>query len=250
MNSSQVEDLSLLAACRVTSADTDIEGRLRLGSLVNFLIQSAIDSAEKLGFGFGGLRQQKLFWVLSRLTVEIYKPVKWHEAVETETWPKDIEGILYLRDFIIRDDKKLPIARATSGWLAIDINSKRPKKVDAIHEEMFVQLKNKHALNQLPEKLDKIENGDTFEINTSFFDMDLNKHVTSTRYIDWMMNSFSLEFHQSHYPKLLSINFLKETMLGDKIILKREKLTETEFLFEGFNLTRDVVAYRARISFI
>jgi len=250
MNSSQIEDLSLLSASRVTSADTDIEGRLRLGSLVNFLIQAAIDSADKLGFGYGGLRQQKLFWVFSRLTVEIYKPVRWHDTVETETWPKDIDGILYLRDFIIRDQNKEPLARATSGWLAIDIDSKRPRKVDAIHEEMFVQLKNKHALNQSPEKLTKINGGDSFQINTGFFDMDLNKHVTATRYIDWMMDSFSLEFHQSKYPAKLSINFLKETMLGDKIILKREKVAENEFLFEGFNLTRDAVSYRARINFI
>ena len=249
MESINFEDLSLLTISKVTSADTDMEGRLRLGSLVNYLIQSAIDSADKLGFGYGGLRQQKLFWVFSRLTLEISKPIIWKNSIETETWPKDIDGILYLRDFIIRDQLNAPLAKATSGWLAIDIDSKRPKKVDAIHEDLFVQLKNKHALEQLPEKLNKINEGEYFEITTSFFDMDLNKHVTSTRYIDWMMDSFPLEFHKINYPKKLSINFLKETMLGDKIILKREKISDTEYVFEGFNQTQNTFAYRAKINF-
>jgi medium-chain acyl-[acyl-carrier-protein] hydrolase len=249
MDSIPTDDLSLLSNFRVTSADTDLEGRLRLGSLVNFLIQSAINSADKLGFGYGGLRQQKLFWVLSRLTIEIYKPIHWRSLLEIETWPKDIEGILYLRDFIVRDIEQVPVARATSGWLAIDLDSKRPKKVDKIHEEIFVHLKNKHALEQLPEKLNKLTEGDSFEIGSTFFDMDLNKHVTSTRYVDWMMDSFPLDYHLSHSPKKISINFMKETLLGDKILLKREKLSADEFLFEGTNSTQNSIAYKARITF-
>lgn len=39
--------------------------------------------------------------------------------------PKTIEGTLYLRDFIVRDKDENIIARATSGWLAIDIRNKK-----------------------------------------------------------------------------------------------------------------------------
>ena len=77
--------------------------RIRAGAMVNLLIQSAINSAESLGFGFAELREQKLFWVLSRLTVEIYHPLKWNEEAEVETWPKSVEGLLYTRDYIVRD---------------------------------------------------------------------------------------------------------------------------------------------------
>jgi acyl-ACP thioesterase len=242
-------DLTLISKFQVTSADTDMEGRLRLGSLLNFLIQSAINSADNLGFGFGGLRQQKLFWVLSRLTIEIYNPIIWHSLVEVETWPKNIDGILYLRDFILRNEEQVPVARATSGWLAIDLESKRPKKVDAIHEEMFVHLKNKHALQQLPEKLNKLSQGDSFKVTSTFFDLDLNKHVTSTRYIDWMMDSFELDFHRNHFPKKISINFMKETMLGDNILIMRSQPVDKEFHFEGTNTSQNSTAFRAKINF-
>ena len=244
-----MNDLSLLSSFPITSADTDMEARLRLGSLANFLIQSAINSADKLGFGYGGLRQQKLYWVLSRLTVEINQPFRWREIVEVETWPKNIDGILYLRDFLVRDKAKSIVARATSGWLAIDIETKRPKKVDAIHAEMFVQLKNKHALEQLPEKLTAISEGDAFEVRSTFYDMDLNKHATSTRYIDWVMDSFALDFHRLHFPKKISVNFMKETMLGDNILIMRNQPVDREFHFEGTNTSQNSTAFRAKIIF-
>ena len=36
----------------ITTADTDMHSRLRLGGLANLLIQAAINSADSLGFGF------------------------------------------------------------------------------------------------------------------------------------------------------------------------------------------------------
>ena len=50
---------------KIDSADTDMFGRIRLGSLVNLLIQAATNSADKLGFGYKNIQEQKLFWVLS-----------------------------------------------------------------------------------------------------------------------------------------------------------------------------------------
>ena len=189
---------------KITSADTDIESRIRIGSLINLLIQSAINSADHLGFGFKGLEEQKLFWVLSRLTLEITQPAKWYDEVAVDTWPKDVERIMYIRDFEVKDGKNKIIARATSGWLAIDLKTKRPRKIDGLHEEMFYHLKDKHGIKELPEKIDHINEGKHCEVKSTFFDIDLNKHVTATRYIDWMMDTFPLEFLLKSYPAKLT----------------------------------------------
>jgi medium-chain acyl-[acyl-carrier-protein] hydrolase len=234
---------------RITSADTDMETRLRLGSLVNLLIQSAIHSADSLGFGSDGIRQRQLYWVLSRLTVEIYRPLQWYNEVEVETWPKDIERILYLRDYIVRDAQQQVVVRATSGWLAIDLETKRPKKIDDLHAEIFTSLKDKHGIEELPEKLSPITEGDVFEITSRYFDIDPNKHVTSTRYIDWMMDAVPLEVHRSGYPKKLSVNYLKETMPGETIKLIRQQGIDGQFFFEGINVSNNTNAFRGRIEF-
>lgn len=242
-------DLTLYSEFKITSADTDMFTRIRAGAIVNLLIQSAINSAESLGFGFKGLRKQQLYWVLSRLTVEIYHPLTWNQEVEVETWPKSIEGLLYMRDYIIRDKSQNIIARATSGWLAIDAGTKRPKLLDGIEAEMFVYLKDKHALSELPEKLSATGEGDAFNVQSGYFDFDLNSHVTSTRYIDWMMNTFSVEFHKSHFPKKLSVNFMKETLPGDSINIIRSSNKDSAYSFEGTNHDHKTVAFRGKIDF-
>lgn len=243
-------DLTLNSTFKITSADTDMYMRLKLGGMINLLIQSAINSAESLGFGFKNLKEQKLFWVLSRLTVEIYQPLTWNQEVEVETWPKSVEGLLYMRDYIIRDKEQNIIARATSGWLAIDTTTKKPKIIDGIQAEMFVQLKHKHGLSESPVKLPGTAEGDSFEVQSGYFDFDLNNHVTSTRYVDWMMDTFTFDFHKSHYPKKLSVNFMKETLPGDLLNIIRGSQSELQYSFEGTNHAFKTVAFRGKIDFI
>ena len=233
----------------VTSADTDMFGRLKLSVLANFLIQSAISSADKLGFGLKYLREEKLFWVLHRLTIKIEKQLKWYDEIEVETWPKTVEGLLYIRDFIVRDKKKNIVARGTSAWLAIDLIRKRPKIIGGIITDIFHSLKHKNAIEELPSKLSLMKDGETNEINTSFFDLDLNQHVTSTRYIDWIMDAFSVDFHSKNYPKSLSINYLIEVKPNEKIQISKNKINKQSFHFEGLNLTTGKQTYRSELIF-
>ena len=243
------KELTLFTPYSITTADTDMSARLRLGAMVNLLIQSAIGSAEKLGFGFGDLSEQNLFWVLRNLTLEIYRPVRWSEELVVETWPKDIEGILYLRDFVVRDRKGLVVARATSGWLAIDRCSKRPKRFNPEQMQYFTHLREKHALGYSPERLGEVAGSDEFFVTPTFFDIDLNRHVTSTRYIDWMVDTLPLDFLLERNPVRLSINYLKETMLGNAIKLVRYTNKPNIFEFEGINETSGTSAFRGRIEY-
>jgi len=242
-------DKILIKSFTITTADTDMLGRIRVGSFVNLLIQSAIDSAERLGFGFDNLQTQQLFWVLSRMSIEIYRPLQWAEHITVETWPKTVDGILYIRDFIVRDSNETEVARATSAWLAIDSFSKRPKRVDEKHTEIFNALKDKHALTQLPTKLGKMEVGEQFNFSPAFFDIDLNKHVTSTRYVDWIMDTFSIEKVLSSYPKSLHINYQKETMLGEMIKVFKTECNLAHYQFKGINEQHNLNAFQAEMFF-
>jgi medium-chain acyl-[acyl-carrier-protein] hydrolase len=84
---------------------------------------------------------------------------------------------------------------------------------------------------------------------STYFDIDLNHHVTSTRYVDWMMDSIPVDFLSKHYPSAISINYMKETQLGDSILLHSAKPHSTLSCFEGFNKTKGVVSFRGKIEF-
>ncbi|MGM0530101.1 MAG: acyl-[acyl-carrier-protein] thioesterase [Bacteroidota bacterium] len=242
-------ELTRVSKFTVTSAETDMFSRIQLGAYVNLLIQAAIHSADDMGYGFKDLAEKQLFWVLSRLTTEIYRPLEWHEEVEVETWAKGLNRLFYLRDYVVRDGKQNIVGRGTSGWLAVDLETKRPKKIEGVEADLFEYLKDKHAMNELPESLGSVQDGEHFKVQSSYFDIDLNQHVTSTRYIDWMMDTFPPEFHRDHYPQRLSVNYLKETKPLEVINILRSQTEKACYSFEGINEGADTTAFRGRIIF-
>ncbi|MCK5221183.1 MAG: hypothetical protein KAR14_06350, partial [Candidatus Aminicenantes bacterium] len=54
------KDLVTVLRSKITSAETDMESRLRPGALINLLIQAATYSADKLGFGYESLKKHNL----------------------------------------------------------------------------------------------------------------------------------------------------------------------------------------------
>ncbi|MBN2730445.1 MAG: hypothetical protein JXR53_14565 [Bacteroidales bacterium] len=249
-NDIKPESLEYRMPFTVDTARADMNMNLRLGSIVDLFVHSAFLSADSLHFGFDDLEGQDLFWVLRQLTVEIEEPMKWKEHGQITTWPKDQHRIMYLRDFILYNEENNPKARSSSSWLVIDKHSKRPKVLKNDMLEVFTQLKDQHALPNPPEKLFPVNEGEISELKTTYFDIDLNKHVTSSRYVDWMMDTFSAEFHANNYPKSFSINFLKETMVDEKIQIRKLKTDNNTYLFEGYNLNRDMSAFLGKIVFL
>ena len=245
-------DLTLAREFSIRSNETDISGNIRPGALANLLIQSAIDSADHLGFGLASLREEKFFWVLSRLMFHIDRPIRWRETIIIETWPRDIDGLHYLRDFRVLDCNGKAIGYALSGWLLLDVHSKRPKRLSEERREVFTRLHDKHAGN--PEDLKRLvaqkqTSFDERTIESNYFDFDLNGHVTTTRYIDWMMDSFTFDFHRKHFLSTLYINFVKELLPDDAISLAKWD-DDPDYHFEGTSVVSGAASFLASAHFI
>ncbi len=86
------------------------------------------------------------------------------------------------------------------------------------------------------------------EPRPQYFDFDMNKHVTSSRYIDWMMDSLSMEFHKNNYPTELSINFLKEVLPNESVTVF-SKPQDGFHLFSGVNRDSGTAYFSGQITF-
>jgi medium-chain acyl-[acyl-carrier-protein] hydrolase len=205
----------------VTSADTDFTLNLRVSSLVNMFIQIAWHHAEELGFGIKYLHQNNLAWVLSKLHLKIYSLPQWNDPIRLITWPKGIHRLFYLRDLEVFNKSGQLIACATSEWLLIDIKTKRPK-LQGPDEEIFNKNRDKHAIEALTENLDPLK-GDknNFLLKAAYSDIDLNQHLTTTRYVDWMFDTFDMGFHKKHKCSSIILNFIREIPDGIDVSVNR-----------------------------
>lgn len=135
----------------VKSYHSDQNGKLTLTSLFHFLQECAWDNARLNNFGYEFLDAANAYWVLSRVLVKIDNYPEWKDEINIKTWPKGTDGFFAIRDFkISRND--VVIGNATTFWLILDKESKRPKKLDNfnfIHENFL----NESAIDQKLEKI-------------------------------------------------------------------------------------------------
>ncbi|OFX21758.1 MAG: hypothetical protein A2041_13870 [Bacteroidetes bacterium GWA2_31_9b] len=197
----------------VKSYDSDQNGKLTLQALFHFLQECAWDNARINDFGFEYLEEQNAYWVLSRVLIQIDEYPEWKDEISIKTWPKGADGFFALRDFLIFKDDKV-IGRATTSWLILDRESRRPRRLDSfnfIHENFLKE-------NSIDIKLDKIIipnellKHDQRKVYPS--DLDVNKHVNNATYVRWMLDAYF-----SNHTELISefeINFLLELLLNDE----------------------------------
>ena len=57
-------------------------------------------------------------------------------------------------------------------------------------------------------------------------DIDLNRHINNTKYIERALSVYLLSFIDSHHLRKLEANFLAEALYGDEIIIKASNTEE------------------------
>lgn len=233
----------------VTSACVDFEGKVKVSALTNFLIQAAWQHAEQLGWGVDDLRKQNLAWVLSSLKIKILSYPEWKSKIKIDTWPKGVDRLFYLRDFKVSDDKGKVFALGTSNWILIDIEKRRPK-VHQPDDEAIQRNKEVHAIKEKIEALSfdaQIDSTNDYVVRYS--DIDINHHLTTTRYVDLMFDSYSPEFIRNNRPKEITLNFIKEVKFGQKVTMTRGKLQGKHVKFQLLTEEQEKPCFKANLVF-
>jgi acyl-ACP thioesterase len=231
----------------ISSRHADFKSQIRLSSLINDYIQAAWQHAEDLGVGYQHLKEQGLGWILSRFTLKLDLLPNWPGEVTIKTWPKGMNRLFYLRDAeMFYAGQKF--AAITSAWLIFDVKSKRPKVLyqdsPYLHE-----LADKHAINS---DIPTLKFNGTPSLSTNYKvrynDIDVNLHLTTVRYLDFVFDTYDIEFLRDHTPQAVTVNFLKEVAFGDELTLHRYENGSVHG-FELINRAKNIVNFRAEITY-
>ena len=140
------------------------------------------------------------------------------------SWLSGRKKLLALRDFQIVDGGDNVIISASSGWLVIDIEAKKPRRLDRSLGD--VPHSEKRALETTFDSLPDVEQPDiekTFD--PMFSQIDQNNHVNSTAYLMWALETMPDETMKSHHPVEIEIAFKNETLYGHTITAKTQITT-------------------------
>jgi len=224
----------------------DFQFRVTMAALGDILLTAAGFNADDNGFGLRRLHELDYAWVLSRLAIEMKQFPEQYEKIEVETWIEEVGRVSTTRNFCIRNEKNEIIGNACSNWVMLDMKTRRAKDLmtlDGIHEFASGDI----GLIQKPIKLGSIdgEGYDAFKVKYS--DIDINGHVNSIRYIQWISDCFSLDCYRKSHVKRFEINYVNEMLFNDFVEIIGHEIEPGDFRFEIRK--EDKIACRARVVF-
>lgn len=200
----------------ISSYDLNPRGQARLTTIANYFQEMAYHHANQLGFGYNDMNQRHTLWVLSRMRIRIKRYPVWDDRVSVETWHKGMDRIFGLRDFRVRDQAGEVLAVASSAWLILDRETRRPVRpdTDVLH-------KGRGKDSVFEEKLGKIQLPDQMKKMTrrqvQFSDLDIVGHVNNVKYMEWCLDGIMSAQYLEREIRELEINFMHEARLGDRI---------------------------------
>ncbi|MCQ2741527.1 MAG: thioesterase [Alphaproteobacteria bacterium] len=202
----------------IRSYECDRNNNLRILTLLNIFQDMADNDAMKHGFGLEFCIKNGMTWVGSNYELEINRLPKMHEKITIKTWPSGKDKFFAYRDFEVFGEDESLIIRATSQWLLISLERKRPLSVQehlAFHHPL-----DQHAIETDFPKIDEVKEADeTYKFRVRFDDIDLNKHINNAVYILWATEAVEPDFRLNHNPAKIRINFRKEGYMSEKIVV-------------------------------
>ena len=158
---------------------------------------------------------QNIYWVVGEFNINFSGLLPfWSEEIKIEIWISELSKLKIYTDFNIYCEDKV-FAKGNACWFLINMQTKRPLKVDDFADRMPVCSEfalGEHQKFSLPEPKENISEI-KHVINLS--DLDFNRHVNNKSYINLAEMTLSEEFKKTHNIKSLNIRFNRETFLGD-----------------------------------
>lgn len=199
----------------IASYDVDPHRRVRLPALCRFMQEAAYHHAEHLGLGHSFLADRGMAWVLARQRIKIDRLPAWGETVYIRTWPSGRDRLFFYRDFELVDGEGDRVLVASNAWSLIDI-----EKRARAHPDLYLSVELPEGERVFDAKLARLK-GDVStagqSIQVTYGDLDLNGHVNNVRYIEWILNTLPLGFHEMHALRELEINFFAEAVYGQTL---------------------------------
>jgi medium-chain acyl-[acyl-carrier-protein] hydrolase len=246
MTSHQDPGLIWREAYTIRSYEADAQGKATMPLLCRFMQESASNHAERLGFGISWLAENNFAWFLTRQLIRMDTYPGLGETIQVLTWPKGRDRLLWYRDFKILDSNDSVIGRAVTAWLVIDLDKRRPRRTDTLpplHPPNDVE----SALPRRPGKIATLnENTPSHSIRVGYQDLDVNEHVNSARYIEWILDAFDAGFHKAHRLAELEVNYLAEALYGDELSAICEDTDGQTFLHSLVRDADGLELFRAR----
>ncbi len=237
----------------------DFSKRLFMGHLGNHLLNAADFHSTDRNFGMIYLNPIHKTWVLSRLAIEMNEMPLQYARFCVETWVESAMRYFTNRNFRIVDaaDDSHVYGYGRSIWAMIDTQTRRPQNIFDIHDgaiSNWIETEKPCPID----KLSRVQMSNDAQlmatIDTHYNDVDVNGHINSVKYIEHVLDLFSLDTYKNNRIKRFDIAYVAESHYGDKLKFYMEDKQDGEYCIritrKGHESDDEIEVCRSCIKFV
>ena len=204
----------------VRHTDVDCWGRLKPSALLLYIQHTAGEHSDALSYTYDGMAARGIFWAVIRHKIEINRLPAEKETITLETWPMPTTRVAYPRATVAYDAQGQVLFRSVCLWVLMDIKNRSmliPKKsgveINGILRGDELGTPGSLMPKDLQQRLAR---------TVVFSDLDKNAHMNNARYLDWLQDLLTAQFHKDHPMKEISMCYISEALEGQTLDLTWE----------------------------
>ena len=232
----------------IKNYESDFLQRIKPSAILGLFQEIAAEHAEVLGFGDSVLRGQGMFWVLSKIYVEITERPVYMQKIKVDTWPHAPNKAIFERSFSVEDGAGKRLVSAFSRWCVLNAQgrvvpaSRISCKIGSFREDKSVLFED--WLVPAPEK-----RVPAFSLRIANSEYDLNYHVNNIKYADYIFNCFTVAELEAQRLASFQLHYVKQAFEGDRLEFFRSETEPGLFSIEGVrNGVETVVLAQVRFA--
>lgn len=199
----------------VETIHLDRFGRVKPSVMLYFAQEAATGHCDLLALDWDTMAKKGLFWAVIRHRLQLNKPAVAGDVLTVETWPMPTTRSAFPRATVAYDQNGNEVFRCISLWILMDIET----RAMVLPGKSGIQLTGliRGGEMTVPSSILPRAAECRCDRTVSYTDLDRNGHVNNTRYLDWVDDLLSSEFHREHTLRELSVCYLSEAMEGQQV---------------------------------
>ena len=204
----------------LTAGETDAEGRMPLTLVTERIIEVASEHANLMGIGYDALITHNVGWVLSRVSIEMVSYPEINSYYTLTTWIESYNRRFSERNFVMTDSSGRVLGYMRTVWVAMDFVTRTGVDLSAMFDKPFATADLPCPIAKAPRVAPLPEDAAAEQYTFKYRDLDFNRHVNTVRYLDLILNHWSLEHYDVYEPRRFDIMFHHECHYGDTVDLR------------------------------
>ena len=115
----------------VRTYDVDRYKQMTAPSLLRSMNEAAMQNVLRLKLSVWDLEPEQLSWVLLRVDLQIQQMPTVSQRIRILTYPSGFERAFTYRDFRVYDEEGQLLAQATTTWVLMHLETRRPMRIPA-----------------------------------------------------------------------------------------------------------------------